>query len=489
MSRVASVADDRSSEKLLGVSLAQYAGIQAALALGFPLRDVLANERLSPKKWERCRAAWSGRLAREGHGGALSSAFQDKLAEATRWLGRTVAPLEEDLSAWIGFLGAYAAEESPSALLDRLGLRGDDVQRLVRAWKRRTDGDESLAKKARDLLAKNLRIVPAVQVGAARLRPFPWSPGPEQAPRSEPVLRAPPAPVVTEAEAPRLPTPIETPSFLLEPRTPFVPVPEAPPAAPPPSPGIGETVVAFTLAPSASALPFASSAEKAPSIAAAEPCVPVKQSGETMGVFELPRSALPFPETGTLLTLETPAPRELPFEGRANAAPLGERSSQAAGDSATPRPVPSFSTGTILAPEPTAGASNAALPFREGSGGPMGDRLGGVDLSALVRAVQARGPERAAKEPVAQRPEVASSSKAEPPAKPALTLEQHASLCAELAFAPHRTAEVLSRYGVTADAKRSLDAFYAGATEQKAGWEAAYRTYYAWLASAGSRRT
>lgn len=488
MSRVASVADDRSSEELLGVSLARYAGIQAALALGFPLRDVLANERLSGKKWERCRAAWAGRLAREGHGSALSSAFQDKLAEATRWLGRTVTPLEEDLSAWIGFLGAYAAEESPSALLDRLGLRGDDVQRLVRAWKRRTDGDESLAKKARDLLAKDLRIVPAVQVGAARLRPFPWSPGPEQAPRSEPVLRAPPAPPVTEAEAPRLPTPIETPSFLLEPRTPFVPVPEAPPAAPPPSPGIGETVVAFTLAPSASALPFASSAEKAPSIAA-EPGAPVKQSGETIGVFELPRSALPFPETGTLLTLETPVPRELPFEGRAVASPPGERSSQTAGDSTAARPVPSLSTGTILAPEPAAGSSGAALPFREGSSGPMGDRVGGVDLSALVRAVQARGPDRAPRESAAQRPEVASAPRSEPTAKPALTLEQHASLCAELAFAPHRTAEVLSRYGVTADAKRSLDAFYAGATEQKAGWEAAYRTYYAWLASAGSRRT
>lgn len=74
---------------------------------------------------------------------------------------------------------------------------------------------------------------------------------------------------------------------------------------------------------------------------------------------------------------------------------------------------------------------------------------------------------------------------------PSLTLEQHVSLCAELAYAPTRAAEVLGRYHVTAPMKAELDQQWQArfkadpAVEKK--WQEAYRIYFAFLASAQRR--
>jgi hypothetical protein len=63
-------------------------------------------------------------------------------------------------------------------------------------------------------------------------------------------------------------------------------------------------------------------------------------------------------------------------------------------------------------------------------------------------------------------------------------LEQHASLSCELTEAPHRAAETLARYHVTAAEKLALDQHYAAqfAREPAArtAWDAAYQTYRAW---------
>ena len=516
-------ANDAAATLLLGLSLAQYAGIQAAVALGFPLDRALANERLDERKWIRCRSAWGARLAREGQGSALSAAFRDKLGEATKWLGRRVIPLEDDMTAWMSFLGAYAADPAPSALLGRLGLRDEDVQRLVLAWKRRTDKDEALARKALDLAAKAPRAIPAIQVFPGKLRPFPWSPGPLE--RKQVVSKVEPAggdmKDSVDPDMPAPPVAIETPTFLRKSASEGAPSaigPSAPPKLAPPSPSsviapsatpnmelqvrpklepsapIGGTVVEFDLSTVTKALPFASAKEGAPAAIPDEPRHPAPPSGETALVLELPKGLLPFgppgqstsavatPETMTSPAFELSARRDVPFE--AVAAPPSNTVSPSGGPagsapSAAPKNAPKtpLSTGTVLAPDAPQGP---VVPFKgaAGSGAGVGERMEGVDLAALVRAVRARGPEQAG----------VLESDARPGARvdvpPALTLEQHASLCAELAFVPERAAEVLARYGVTSETKRSLDALYTGAAGQKAAWETAYRAYHAWLVDA-----
>ena len=69
-----------------------------------------------------------------------------------------------------------------------------------------------------------------------------------------------------------------------------------------------------------------------------------------------------------------------------------------------------------------------------------------------------------------------------------LTLEQHASLCAELAHAPPRADEVLARYRCTREAKVEMDqgwkARFAADPSLERKWHEAYRLYFAFLSTA-----
>jgi hypothetical protein len=68
-----------------------------------------------------------------------------------------------------------------------------------------------------------------------------------------------------------------------------------------------------------------------------------------------------------------------------------------------------------------------------------------------------------------------------------LTLEQYASLCAELALDPSRSQETLARYRVSAESKLALDQQwkqrFAGDEKLRRQWEHAYRLYEAFLRS------
>ena len=101
----------------------------------------------------------------------------------------------------------------------------------------------------------------------------------------------------------------------------------------------------------------------------------------------------------------------------------------------------------------------------------------------------ARGAPAAA--PVAAAPEILTAARRSAPPPP-LTLEQHASLCAELSFTPEREAEILARYWLTAEAKGLVDQFYrervGESVEVRAAWDRGYRGYYAWLVHAATGR-
>ncbi len=84
-----------------GVTVEQYAGITAALAEDLPLDAVLAYEGLSPRTWKPVEVAWKLRLATEGVLAPVFQVFVERRAEAEDWLSRRIAPLEDDLGAWL----------------------------------------------------------------------------------------------------------------------------------------------------------------------------------------------------------------------------------------------------------------------------------------------------------------------------------------------------------------------------------------------------
>jgi hypothetical protein len=179
---------------LANLTLEQHAGLTAALAEGHPRADVLALEGLDDAAFRAADAAWKEKLAEEGQDGPIFAAYRDKLAVAEDWLGRgrEIPPLDADIAAWMGFLGAYAADGSPFDLLQGLGLGLNDLSRLSRKWQKRLAEDEKVRKQAAELARKNLKTAPKVRVSEAELKPFPWSKGkaePEETRRDEPGAR------------------------------------------------------------------------------------------------------------------------------------------------------------------------------------------------------------------------------------------------------------------------------------------------------------
>lgn len=117
-----------------------------------------------------------------------------------------------------------------------------------------------------------------------------------------------------------------------------------------------------------------------------------------------------------------------------------------------------------------------------------------VDVGALARRVLAFGPPKPAEaetsQPApAQQAATAPQPRQAAPAVPTLTVEQYASLCVDLELSPQGTAEVLRRYGVTQEAKRTLDEgwsrVFAEQPARRAAFEHAKVTYRAWLARGG----
>lgn len=155
-----------------GLTVEQYAGISAAIADGYPLDAVLANEGFAPKAWPDADLTWKQALVADP---TTFESYRARLGEAEDWLGRSVKPLDDDLAAWMGFLGAYGAHAAPFDLLRGLGLGMSDLGRLQRRWEKRLATDAELAKQAAELAKQKPRAVPRVSAAKGVLKPFPWS--------------------------------------------------------------------------------------------------------------------------------------------------------------------------------------------------------------------------------------------------------------------------------------------------------------------------
>ena len=147
------------------VSLARYAHATAALADGFSEAEALDLAGIAKADWAPARVAW---LRRIGGGGAESQDFRDYQvahAKAEDAFGRTVRPIDSDLAMWLSFLALSEKSPNLGELLEKLALRTSDLSRLSRAWRQRFERDEKLTKQVVEIRKKPLPELVPLTVG------------------------------------------------------------------------------------------------------------------------------------------------------------------------------------------------------------------------------------------------------------------------------------------------------------------------------------
>src|SRR5262245_42034834 len=122
---------ERTEPVLAGVPLLQYAAVRAALDEEFELAEVLEIEGLDVPTWDEAHDLFGQDI---GTSPACFMQYQSRLAEAQDRLRRPVVPIDEDVEAWVAFLGAWRRHADSPAMLLEHGLRTSDLARLERAW-------------------------------------------------------------------------------------------------------------------------------------------------------------------------------------------------------------------------------------------------------------------------------------------------------------------------------------------------------------------
>lgn len=514
-----------STESFAGVSLVQLAAVAAARAQGFSLEEVLHAEGLAPQAYRAADIAYKSRLVDAAQRERLATEYQKELAQAEDRLGRKVSPLDEDVDAWVRFLGTYGTQSAPADWLTTLGLTLPDLSRLSRGWKTKLETDEGLRKRA-EKSAKDkkpydissLRVSPAKLVPSPLAKPFessaqadvsplPASPVVKRwMPKVQPVVEAPAAPLPHQAWAPAVdiqvkpvapsPLAVTNPVFSLpkEDVLPFVARPEVPDEPPkpeeqaaalaPPREALSGTSLSLEI-PRGPATPFAASNVVVP---AAEKPKPI----------EMPKvQPAPTALGGTSLAVDIPRGPATPFKPQANPAPIEEK--PAVAKMPQVKPAPAALGGTSLAVDIPRGS---AMPFAKGKEPPVieekpqapakpivsrpPDELSGTSLAVNIP----RGPATPFGEvkPAAPREDPAPRpppKEEKPVYKPQLSLEQHAAMTVEIATYPAHAMAILKRYGVTPPQKVDMDRYYQGIVAsdpaKQAAWHAAYGAHYAAL--------
>ncbi|WP_437646550.1 hypothetical protein [Sorangium sp. So ce362] len=479
-----------------GVSLAQYAGVEAGSATGLALDVVLANERIDPAAWPDAEEGWTEQiLEEEDENEPLLQAYEERLAEAQERYGRRVPPLDTDLKAWLDFVRRWSADDDPNALLGRLELHASDVVRLHRTWAKLMAQDPALAERAKGILSQEPGDLPAIAPEPVTPKPFEpeyvWSttvpllvvferndendeddedneddedalddfpplfaPLPQWLSGGVRVQQAPPARIDGgESRAPpeRAAIGRSVLPFAERQESPWsAPVPDnrqdtslpfgAPPTMAATSSGDapGETTLAST--PSPFRMPFASNLPHADKTPGAE------TSPAALHAEQIARAAAPASSTlddasahTAILSMAGPATpsfaNPLPFVTNPVAPmqiPAAVRLDVSPPPQPLPRPAPERELDATVVGVRISPFSNP-LPFAQGS------------------ALSASTPAQSPPVPEAQIPPSALGAPEQDGAQdgaPALSLAQYASLCAELAVAPHARDATFRRYGL-----------------------------------------
>lgn len=175
------------------LSLDQYARVSQALALHRIAPDgVFAAEQITAEQWERLKQPLELRIADAEPEAELLAELSEASQRALVWLRRRVRPLDEDATAWFGFLKAYSASAEPMAFLARVGLSEVDLMTLHQLWSARLP---ELDAETRSRALGAQASVPSIQAEAPAY-PAPRDPiGPLATPPAEPAPEEPEIPV------------------------------------------------------------------------------------------------------------------------------------------------------------------------------------------------------------------------------------------------------------------------------------------------------
>lgn len=169
---IAVLNDWNDDPRFASVSLAQHAGVTAAVAEGLPLSAVLAQEQIDEKTWAEADRAWKSALVEAPD---LQLRYLHRRCQAEDCLARRIEPLGEDAAAWAGLLGALATAADPASVVAGLGLKMTDIARLGRAWRSKAAADPRVVDQLTKLAGKTLAPT-LVRAAAITLNSFPWTP-------------------------------------------------------------------------------------------------------------------------------------------------------------------------------------------------------------------------------------------------------------------------------------------------------------------------
>ena len=111
-------------KELPTITIAQYAGIRVAVAEGFDLDAVLAQEGVPDWRWPALDRELADAVASDP---ALFAELETRTLEAEDHLYREVRPVAADLAAWVGLLHGLASEPT---LTNKLNLNTNNIKQL-----------------------------------------------------------------------------------------------------------------------------------------------------------------------------------------------------------------------------------------------------------------------------------------------------------------------------------------------------------------------
>lgn len=476
-----------------GLSLGAYIAVYAAVGEGFPLEIVLAHEGIDPEAWRVADAAWAERMIASAEGDlALVDQYDRQLIEVQARFSRRVAPLDDDLAAWMDFCRIWAEAPEPLARLAELQLKRNDVLRIHRRWSLRLEADGALRELAAGILQRSPGQIPVLNIEPAKLLP-PWA---GQAVASAPVKEA----IDVVSVLPSLSVDLPTTGGVIPPGSVALPSLQkagSHPGAPFPADFlslVGSTAAGASTPVSLSAPPLSHPAATPPrpfTPVFAAPPEPAEQPASSLGST---MAAMPFIQTKSPALPFHPSPSSMAeassgtVEIKAVVAPSRTRSP--ARDPLNETMV--ASAGHVaMSPLPFLGAGAVTPPVRPG-----------VDTT-VIKTPKAPPvpPERPAISVIpgvsprgagpTSHPSVPSGGRVSEP--PALTLNQYASLCAELSVFPPHAEAIFARHGLKElTHRRTIDWLWKERLRsdpvQNQRWQALYKHYHAaWVTEAQRR--